>query len=126
MGSQALGVVVIDAGALIALERGSPKVRVLVTDAERVIVPAGVVAQVWRGSARQARIAAVLRGSNTTVEPLDEETARVVGVLCADSGTSDVVDASVAIAGVVHRALVVTSDPDDLRALSPGLNLEVC
>jgi len=126
MGTQPSGSVVVDAGGLIALERGDRSVRVLLAEAERIIVPAGVVAQVWRGSARKARIAAVLRGANTTVEPLDDDTARVVGVLCADSGTSDVVDASVAIAGFVHRALVLTSDPDDLAALAPGLALQVC
>jgi hypothetical protein len=111
---------------LIALERGSARVRALLSGAERIVIPAGVVAQVWRGSPRQAPIAAVLRGSNTTIEPLDEDMARVVGVICADTGTGDIVDASVAFAGLVHRAVVITSDPDDLRRIAPGLDLEVC
>lgn len=98
----------------------------LLSVADRVIVPAGVVAQVWRGSARQARVASVLKASNATVEPLDLEAAKVVGVVCADAGTSDVVDASVAIAGLVHRAVVLSSDPDDLLALAPGLDVHPC
>ena len=85
-----------------------------------------MVAQVWRGGARQARIAQLLKGRNTSIEPLDEDTARVVGVLCAHTGTTDVVDASVALAGQLHDAVVATTDPDDLRRLVPGLDLVVC
>jgi hypothetical protein len=101
-------------------------VRAVLAEAIQVVVPAGVVAQVWRGSARQARIAQLLSARNATIEPLDEDTARVVGVLCAHTGTSDVVDASVALAGQIHDAVVITSDPDDLRRLVPNLDLVVC
>ena len=126
MGPQPTRPVVADSGALIAFERGDRVVRAVLRSADQLIVPAGVVAQVWRGSARQARIAQLLTGRNATIEPLDEDTARVVGVLCAHTGTSDVVDASVALAGQLHDAVVVTSDPDDLRALAPGLDLLIC
>jgi len=49
--------VVFDAGALIAVERGDRKVQALLdrirTEAARILVPAGVVAEVWRGGARR-------------------------------------------------------------------------
>lgn len=45
------------------------------------------------------------------------------GVLCGVRGTSDVVDASVALCARERAHAVVTSDPGDLRALDPGLRL---
>lgn len=126
MGPQQTRPVVADSGALIAFERGDRTVRSLFRSTDLLVIPAGVVAQVWRGGARQARIAQLLNGRNTSIEPLDEDTARVVGVLCAHTGTTDVVDASVALAGQLHDAVVATTDPDDLRRLVPGLDLVVC
>ncbi len=45
--------VVLDAGALIAFERGDARMRALVREAlrtkARMVVPAGVMGQVWRG-----------------------------------------------------------------------------
>ena len=54
----------LDAGALIAIERGDPEVRALLRQAaerglEVHVVPE-VVAQVWRGGSRQARLSAFL------------------------------------------------------------------
>ena len=65
----------LDTGALIALESGSTRMAVLVEEAlanrVELAVPAGVLAQAWRGGGRQARIARLLRASNTFVIPLD-------------------------------------------------------
>ena len=65
----------LDTGALIALESGSTRMAVLVEEAlanrAELAVPAGVLAQAWRGGRRQARIARLLRASNTFVIPLD-------------------------------------------------------
>lgn len=126
MGSRTPGPVVLDAGGLIAVERGDRRVLALLSEASQVVVPAGVVAQIWRGAARQARTARVVNAPETVVEPLDDGTARVVGVLCGVTGTTDVVDASVALAGRRHGAVVVTSDPDDLAALDRDLDLHRC
>ena len=66
----------LDTGALIALESGSRKMAVLVEEAlasgAEVAIPAGVVAQAWRGGAGQARIARLLRASITSIVPLDQ------------------------------------------------------
>jgi hypothetical protein len=43
--------------------------------------------------------------------------AEAAGVLCRRAGTSDVIDASVVLTALRERAVVVTSDPDDLRRL---------
>ena len=55
----------LDTGALIAIEAGSPRMAVLIEQAmaarAELAVPAGVVAQAWRGGARQVRIAKLLQ-----------------------------------------------------------------
>jgi hypothetical protein len=55
-------------------------------------VPAGVVAQGWRGGPRAARVARLLADPDVTVPVLDEATARAVGLLRGTSDTSDVVE----------------------------------
>jgi hypothetical protein len=119
---------VLDAGALVAFERGDRRMVLLFETirggAERVIVPAGVLAQVWRDGSRQARLAALVGDHRTQVDPLDESVAKAAGVLCGLSRTRDVVDASVAVsARLAGNAVVVTSDADDLRRCDPRLVL---
>jgi hypothetical protein len=88
-------------------------------------VPAGVVAQVWRGSPRQHAVLRLVRAQTVRVESLTEEVAVQLGLLLAKSGGADVVDAHVALLARLLRATVVTSDPDDLAALDPGIDLVV-
>jgi predicted nucleic acid-binding protein len=127
VGAQGARPVVLDAGALIALERGDPRMRALArlsADSDgRLIVPAPVLAQVWRDGRRQVRLAALLGAASTEVDVLDEAGAKAAGVLCGRSGTRDVVDASVVVAARVNGAPVVTSDPDDLRRIDPALHV---
>jgi hypothetical protein len=80
-------------------------------------VPAGVLAQAWREPARQAPLAQLLKKAGVVVVPLDAAAARATGILCAASGTPDVVDASVALCAHVHGDHVVTSDPVDIARL---------
>jgi len=120
--------VTFDAGALIGIEHGSRRIQALLERAaERklpIAVPAGVVGQVWRGGSRQARLARFLALNQVTVVPLDALRARAAGVICARAGTSDVVDASVVLCAREHgHRTVVTSDPEDLSKLDPGLDL---
>jgi rRNA-processing protein FCF1 len=120
--------VVLDAGALIAFERGDARMRALVRaaleDDVRLVIPAGVLGQAWRGTARQAPIRALIKGPTTSVPPLDQVLAEAAGTLCGRVGTSDVIDASVVLTARRERAVVVTSDADDLRRLDPALPLE--
>jgi PIN domain-containing protein len=108
---------VLDTGALIAFERGDRHVAALVEATrrrrDRVATSSGCVAQAWRGGPRQALLARLLAG--TAEHPLHPGDSRAVGELCATSGTSDVVDAHLALLAHDHDS-VVTSDPD-LRAL---------
>lgn len=111
--------VVYDAGALVAAERDDPHFRALhtrfVRQDRRILVPAPVLAQVWRAGARQVRLVWTLRGC--VVEPTTEELARSAGALLGRSKTTDAVDAIVVASAVPRRALIVTGDPDDLDLL---------
>jgi len=129
MGTARSQTIVLDAGALIAFERGDARMRALVREAlktgARLVVPAGALGQVWRGSARQAPLRALVKGPTTVVPALDQLLAEAAGVLCGRAGTSDLIDASVILVARRERAAtVVTSDVDDLRHLDPGLHLE--
>jgi hypothetical protein len=110
--------VVLDAGALIGIDRDDRRVAGLVELARRagasLVTVAPVVAQAWRGSARQARLARHLRMVDVRATGLAE--ARAAGELCAAAGTSDVVDALLA-AVVLPGDQVLTSDPDDVAHL---------
>ena len=129
MGARRPQPVVLDAGALIAIERGDDRMTALLAASQstpvRFLVPAAVVAQVWRDGARQTRLARCLKTPQVEVLPLSAEQARAAGVLCGLTGKRDVVEASVVIAAREHKAPVVTSDPDDLGALDPTLELHV-
>ncbi|MGH7746873.1 MAG: PIN domain-containing protein [Candidatus Dormibacteria bacterium] len=117
----------LDTGALIGLERGDERVRSLLKRAVAkripVAVPAGVVAQAWRGGPRQARIARLLADPDVEVVALDDPTARAVGALAARSCHHDVVDVSVALCAAERGHIVLTTDPNDLAAVNPRLAL---
>ena len=128
MGGVGPRALLLDAGALIAFEKEGRSARELVRQALRrgatVIVPAPVLAQVWRDPRRQAPLARLIGSETTRVDSLDLETAKAVGVICGKSGTADVVDASVVVSARLHGATVVTSDPADLLRIDPALNIE--
>jgi predicted nucleic acid-binding protein len=116
-----------DTGALLAIERRSHRMQALLDEIDRrglgVAVPAGVVAQAWRGGPRQARVAALLADKRTVIVPLDDVLARAVGLACGRSSHPDVVDVSVALCAQSRGRRVVTSDPDDLAKVDPTLEL---
>lgn len=119
--------VTLDTGALLALERGDAFMRGILKRALEkgmsIHVPAGVIAQTWRGGPRQARIARLLADPLVTVDVLDDLTARAVGVLCARSGHHDVVDVHVALSAREHGHAVVTSDPGDIGLVDASLRI---
>ena len=90
-----------------------------------MIVPGSALAQAIRDPVRQARLARLLRQPLTEVVALDRVDATGVGRLLAVSGTSDIADAHVVVCARRSNTSVVTSDPDDLRALDPTLKLDV-
>jgi predicted nucleic acid-binding protein len=118
-----------DAGGLIALDRNDRRVIVLAARAAeagaQITVPATALAQAIRQPGRQARLARLIRQPTTDVVPLDRVDATNVGRLLATTGTADIADAHVVICARRSGQQVLTSDPDDLQRLDPGLGLVV-
>ena len=118
--------VTLDAGALIGVERGSARVRAVLAqyDEPRVVrVPSPVLAQVWRGDARQAELHRFLATQAVEVVTFTGASGRAAGSLLAASGATDVVDASVVVCAWERDDVVLTSDPADLRRLDPTLRV---
>lgn len=120
----------LDSGALIKLESGDEYVRALLAGALKagspLAVPAGVIAQTWRGGPRTARIARLLGDETVEIVDLDAPVAKAVGLLSARCGHPDVVDVSVALCAAERGHAIVTTDPGDLTALAavnPNLEL---
>lgn len=109
---------VLDSGALIAIDRRDRRIgamlRVLQRDGVPVRTSAGAVAQVWRDGRKQANLARVLPGVD--IETLDDVAAKKIGELLRAHGTSDLVDAHVALL-VQPEGSVLTSDEADIKAL---------
>ncbi len=118
---------VLDAGAFVAVERGGGDVVALVKR-ERLagrppVTSGGVVAQVWRGgSGRQAPLARLLAG--VYVAPVDDRLGRRAGMLLARSGHSDAIDATV-VCLAADGDDILTSYPSDLRALAEAAEIHV-
>jgi hypothetical protein len=119
--------VTLDAGGLIALDRNDRRVLVLLARAgeigARITIPATALAQAIRRPEQQARLARLIRQPATDVIPLDRVDATNVGRLLAASGTSDIADAHVVICARRSQQRVITSDPGDLHALDPAIQL---
>jgi hypothetical protein len=118
---------VLDAGAFVAVERGDRDVVALVKReriARRVpVTNGGVVAQVWRGgSGRQAPIARLLAG--VEVVPVDDGLGRRAGMLLARTGQADAIDAAV-VCLAADGDDILTSDPGDLRVLAAAAGIHV-
>jgi predicted nucleic acid-binding protein len=118
-----------DTGALIAAERNDRRMWALHAGllAEEVapVVPAPVLAEAWRGGARQASLSRLL--SMCDVEQMTEDQARQVGILIGRSGHDDAVDVTV-VEGAIRRGdAVVTSNRKHIEqvAQSAGVTFHI-
>jgi hypothetical protein len=118
---------VLDAGAFLAVERGDRDVMALVkrerNSGRSPVTPGGVVGQVWRsGGGKQAPVAMLLAG--VEVAHLDDQLGRRAGLLLAASGGADVIDAAL-ICLAADGDDVLTSDPGDLKDLAQAAGVHV-
>lgn len=120
--------ITLDAGALIAVEKGKASMRAVLLAAKKrgaaIFVPSVVVAEVWRGGSRSAHVARVLQGC--VIEPLFDARAREAGEALARVRSGTTIDAIVVATAASRQTPVVTSDPHDLEALAAhfgGLNI---
>lgn len=109
----------LDAGALIAFERGNRLVQAFLERAHRRSEPvrttSTVVAQIWRKPKTQVHLGRLLQGVEEL--GLDRVGARRVGLLLGAAKLADVVDASL-IDAAYDGDEILTSDPGDLLRLA--------
>lgn len=120
---------ILDAGAFVAAERGNREVLARVKSELRrgsaPVTNGAIVAQVWRGGrGKQVPVAQLLAGVD--VAPLDDLLGKRAGMLLALTGGQDAIDASV-VCLARDGDDILTSDPDDLLVLSrtAGVHVEL-
>jgi predicted nucleic acid-binding protein len=110
--------IVYDAAVLVAADRNDRRIwaehKARLEFGVVPLVPAPVVAQVSRSS-QQAQLRRFLTGC--TVVPLGESEAHEAGRLLGKTRTTDVIDAVVVAIAVRQKAVILTSDPDDIKRL---------
>lgn len=110
--------VTFDTGVLIALERRHAGALALLRACRMsrasITIPAGVVAEWWRGTHR-----ALLEVGS--VEPLSPTLAETAGELLAEAKGSNAIDATVVASAAQRGDLIVTGDANDLRRLAASL-----
>ena len=115
---------ILDAGALIGIDRNDRRVAALIELGRRagaeLLSTAPVLAQAWRNGARQAQLARTL--PMIDVRPVGIDEAKAAGELLASANTSDVVDAFIAQLALPGDQLL-TSDPGDLTSLLSARNI---
>jgi predicted nucleic acid-binding protein len=123
---------VFDAGAFIALERRSAFMIGILDEALHgtieVVLPRTVIAQVWRGTPRQANVgrlmsAGLRRGSPVVIDELTAERAIQIGVKIGQTSHPDIVDVHVALAAAERGHAVLTSDDADIAKVNRDLIL---
>ncbi len=116
-----------DTGALVAAERNDRRMWALHAAflAEEVapVVPAPVLAEAWRGGARQAGLSRLL--AMCDVEPMSEEQARRVGVLAGKAVHDDVVDVTVVEGAIRRNDAVVTSNEGHIRRIADAARVRL-
>jgi hypothetical protein len=123
-------VLVLDAGAFVAVERGDRDVVALIKrerEADRTPVShGGVVAQVWRGgTGRQVPVARLLAG--TDIAALDGALGKRAGMLLARlarGAKADAIDAAV-VCLAADGDDILTSDPGDLEDLAQAAGVHI-
>src|SRR5262245_15640615 len=111
---------VLDTGALIALERNDRamwrRLKSALLLSQIPITHGGVVGQVWRGRGPRSALL-VLALASVDVRAVDEGLGKRSGELLGRAKKSDVIDAALVLLSADGDA-IATSDPDDLKPLA--------
>jgi predicted nucleic acid-binding protein len=111
----------LDSGALVAYEQNDNRVRAWLDKASKVgpppVVPTVVIAEVWRGGQRSARVARLLK--HCQIRDVTQEVARQAGDLMGRTTAEyGAVDAIVVVVAAERGDDVLTSDEGDLTVLA--------
>jgi hypothetical protein len=118
---------ILDTGALIALERNDramwQRLKLALQARESPLSHGGIIGQAWRGrGSRQALLATALEAID--VRRIDAALGRAAGELLARAKQDDVIDAAlVLLARDGDR--IITSDPGDLAGLARAADLDI-
>lgn len=110
---------IFDTGVFIGLDNPAKR-EVIVALVERlhqqsssIYTTEAVLAQAWRDPPRQVAMARLAK----TARVLNFADSKTIGMRCAQTGTSDVVDADLAIWSDVLDETILTTDPTDMQRL---------
>ena len=122
-----MAVLVLDAGVLIAHERGDRAPAVWLDRAARegvdIAVAAPTIAEVWRDGSRQARLARLLNVCR--IIDCDRQLARSGGEIMAQASSREALDAIVVAAAVTVGGAILTDDLSDLRPLGAAAGIRI-
>lgn len=110
---------ILDAGVFIALDNPSKRriilalVRKMKAEGVIPVTNEAALAQAWRDPSKQVPMGMLVKA--TSVYPFGDP--RIIGQRCAQSGTSDVVDASLAVLADQLEVKILTTDTADMRKL---------
>jgi len=122
-----MAILVLDAGVLIAHERGDRSPAAWLDRAARegvdIAVAAPTIAEVWRDSSRQARLARLLNACR--IIDCDRQLARSGGEIMARASSRETLDAIVVAAAAIVGGAVLTDDLPDLRPLGAAAGVRI-
>jgi predicted nucleic acid-binding protein len=122
-----MAILVLDAGVLIAHERGDRSPAAWLDRAARegvdIAVAAPTIAEVWRDGARQARLARLLNVCR--IIDCDRQLARSGGEIMARASSHETLDAIVVAAAVIVGGAVLTEDLSDLTPLGAAAGVRI-
>lgn len=122
-----MAVLVLDAGVLIAHERGDRSLAAWLDRAARegidIAVAAPTITEVWRDGSRQARLARLLNVCR--IIDCDRQLARSGGELMAQANSRETLDAIVVTAAVIVGGAVLTDDLSDFGSLGAAAGVRV-
>jgi hypothetical protein len=111
---------VLDAGALIAVERNDRamwrRLKSMLLRNEVPLTHGGIIGQAWRGRGPRGALLAVALAS-VDVRSLDEDLGKRSGELLARAKKNDVIDAALVLLSA-DGDVIATSDTDDLAPLA--------
>lgn len=122
-----MAVLVLDAGVLIAHERGDRSPAAWLDRAARegvdIAVAAPTITEVWRDGSRQARLARLLNVCR--IIDCDQSLARSSGEIMARASSRETLDAIVVAAAAIVGGAVLTDDLSDLRPLGTAAGVRI-
>ena len=109
-----------DTGALIAADHNDRRTWALHAGflAEEVspTVPTPVLSEAWRGGGRQANLSRFL--ALCSLEPMNEQQAKSVGILAGKAGHDDIVDVTVVEGAIRRHDAIVTSNHTHIHKIA--------